>query len=309
MKRLVLAVLWLSACGGDGPAAIPIDELGARATEVLCNYEVRCGSMPDVAACDETFFFRNQGVADVKAGKVIYDGRAAADCLDVYRTLSCNASDAAVSIAGRGQACRDAIKGTVATGGSCLIDDECLSQACDKSACNSTVACCVGVCVTRVPAGGDCSASGARCADDLFCRRSPTDATATCTALIADGQPCTSTDSCVAGRRCNVVTGTSAGTCGVLPAHGQACPGQICDALADVCDPASKTCVTRIAVGADCSAIPTGCVAYANCDATTKTCVARKRGGEACSQTTDCLSGVACTNGVCAPHPDEPACP
>ena len=307
MRRLAIVVLWFSACGGGGSAAIPIDQLQARAMDALCSYEVRCGLAPDTAACDEGLYVREQLEADVKAGKVIYDGQTAAACLDVYRALSCAVSGAGLSSVTQAQSCKDIIKGTVATGGACLMDEECQSQACDRSACTTDTECCAGTCTAKIPAGGDCSAAGSRCADDLFCRRG-TGTTGICTALIADGQPCTSSDYCEAGRRCNVVTGTSAGTCGVLPAHGQACPGMTCDLLSDLCDPASKTCVSRIAIGGDCSAIPTGCVPYANCDASTMKCVARKRAGEACAQSSDCLSGVACTAGICVPPPDKPAC-
>ena len=189
-----------------------------------------------------------------------------------------------------------------------MNNDECQSQACNKAACTATTQCCAGTCAAKIAAGGDCSPSGSKCADDLFCKRESTASTAICAAFIADGQPCTRNDECVAGRWCNVVAGTSAGTCGVPPARGQACPNVACDSSADLCDPTSKTCVARIAVGGDCTAIPTGCVVYANCDATTKKCVARKRGGEACVQTSDCLGGVDCTGGVCVPPPDEPAC-
>lgn len=303
-----MALLWLGACGGGGGDAIPIDELEARAAEALCNFEIRCEVAPDRAGCEETFYFRQQLVADVKSGKIIYDGRAAAACLSLYPTLTCAVSDPGLSSVGHAQSCRNAIKGTVAAGGSCLIGEECLSQSCQKAGCNGAIECCAGTCLATIPAGGDCSNMTGRCADDLFCRRNP-DATGVCTATIADGQPCTSTDLCVSGRRCNLVPGTNAGTCGVLPARGQACPADLCDSLTDVCDPTSKTCVGLIALGGDCSAIPTGCVPYARCDAATKTCVTRKRAGEACTQTTDCLSGVACTGGVCVPPADKPVCP
>ena len=309
MKRLIVAALCLGACGAGDGDSIPIDELAGRAMDAVCALEIRCGAAPDRAACEESVYQRLQLEADVKAGKVIYDGRAAAACLNAYGTLGCSASDAALFNASHQQSCDDVVKGTVAAGGSCLTDDECLSEACDKSTCNSALECCAGTCTARIPAGGDCSAVGARCAQDLFCRRNTVDQTAICTARIADGQPCTSSDVCVTGRRCNLVTGTSAGTCGAFPAHGQACPGDACDSTSDVCDPASKTCVSRIAVGGDCSAISTGCVAYASCDPATKTCVARKRAGETCAATTDCLSGVACTDGVCVAPADKPACP
>lgn len=303
VRRIVACVLWLGACGGGDRAAIPIDELAEHAEAALCTYEVRCGWAPDTAACKEALYVRQQLVAEVKAGKVIYDGQAAAACLALYQTISCKVSEGGISILNMAQSCRDAVGGTVATGGACLIDEDCQSDACDRSACSATE-CCTGVCVAKVLAGGDCSAAGSRCADDLFCRRGTTGTAAICAELIADGQPCTRFDSCLPGRQCNLVTGT----CGAPPATGQECPDMICDSMADFCDPASKTCLRRIAVGGDCSATPAGCGGFANCDAATKTCVARRRGGEACAQPNDCLTGVACTGGICVPPADQPAC-
>ncbi|MEO8212484.1 MAG: hypothetical protein ABI560_04800 [Myxococcales bacterium] len=263
--------------------------------------------MPDQASCEETVLTSPQLVADVKAGKVIYDGQAAAACLDLYRVLGCNVSDAASIQSSQVQSCREMFKGTVATGAACLTSEQCQSQDCDKSDCPST-ACCAGACVARISEGGVCAGFGAYCADDLVCRVSGTDNAGICTALIAGGQPCTSRDSCVPGRVCNVVKGTNAGTCGVLPSRGQECPGMACDSVADFCDPASKTCVGRVPVGGDCAGLPTGCVVYARCDVATMNCVARKRVGEACAQSNDCLIGVECTGGVCVPPPDEPVC-
>lgn len=303
VKRIGIVVLWISACGGgDGGVSIPIDEVEARGMDALCGYQVRCGFAPDKAACDETQTLKLQNAADVKAGRILYDGKAAATCLDVYRTLSCKLSEAGTTSLAQAQTCYDVFKGTVAAGGACLTDEECQSQDCDKAACTESSTCCAGTCVAKIAAGGDCSAAGSQCADDLFCKRGTTAGTARCTELVADGQPCTRTDFCVVGRRCNQ------GTCGFPPAHGQACPDLWCDSLEDVCDPASKICVARIAVGGDCAGNPTGCMIYANCDAGTMKCVARKRAGEPCAQSTDCLLGVACTGGVCVPPPDPPVC-
>lgn len=227
MKRILISVLlWLSACGGgdgSGGVSIPIDDLEARVADALCAYEVRCGWAPDKAGCDESTFTRQQLVADVKAGKVNYDGKAAAACLDLYGALSCKVSEEGLSRLGRTQSCTDAIKGTVSPGGPCVTGEACESQVCDWSAC--TAACCAGTCAARILVGGDCSTLGAACADDLFCKRGGPLDTGICAPLIADGEPCTSGDQCAAGRRCNVVMGTSAGTGGVCvpPADEPAC--------------------------------------------------------------------------------------
>lgn len=313
MKRILISVLFLvSACGdGNGKSgdSISIDDLGPQLLDALCSRAIRCGLAPDKSGCAEGLYARQQLYADVKAGKVIYDGHAAAACLDFYGTAGCNLSDETSSAhISQLQSCRETAKGTVGTGGACVASEQCQSQACDKSACTTTSECCAGTCVARRLLGEDCSALGASCADDLFCKWDDTGTTGICTALIADGQPCTRTDLCVQGRACNPVAGTSAGTCGVLPARGDECPAMGCDSSADFCDPASKTCLGRVPLGNDCTGLPTGCVVYAKCDAATMKCVARERAGEPCGESSDCLPGVECTGGVCVQHADEPAC-
>jgi len=71
--------------GGDSrcsDSGIALSDLPAAATDILCTYAARCGEMPDVDSCKAAGGTdMGQLLADVKAGKTKYDGKAAAACL------------------------------------------------------------------------------------------------------------------------------------------------------------------------------------------------------------------------------------
>lgn len=291
--------------GGGGGDSIPFADFVSRAQDTLCDYEVRCGAFPDRETCEGVTFTMLQASADVQSGKAKYNGQAAASCLDGYAALGCNISDTANDGA-LAQTCASIVAGTVANGGACLINDECISQSCNLIGCNGAM-CCSGSCQAQVATGGDCSATGSVCVQGTFCDRSAGATTATCKSWIAPGQPCSGGQTCAPGTVCNGDATTGAGTCGKAPTEGQACPNGICDSSADVCDQTAKTCVRRIAVGGAC-ATGAGCLAYATCDAASKTCVALAAPGAACASSSDCLGSLPCNNGLCVPTPDQPAC-
>ena len=284
-----------------------ISQLQSLELEAFCTRLVRCGAEPDVAACESVWYFNLQAEYDVTAGKVIYDADAAARCIDGYASEGCTISDSdAAATQMHTEACRAVFTGTVADGGACLSGVECASQSCAVASCNAAT-CCVGACQAQIAAGGDCSGSGAVCVDGTLCRSGGN--TATCVAPIAAGQPCahSNVDVCAIGTTCITDSATGTSSCGTAPAEGQPCPDGICDADADSCDPATKTCVRKVAVGGTCTS-STGCVPYAACDLTSSTCVAMALAGASCVQDADCLVGLSCGNGICTSHPDTPAC-
>jgi hypothetical protein len=294
------SLLGVLGCGGDG-GSIAIGDLPAAAEDAVCARALRCGQYPDKANCEAVLSFQLQLEADVASGKVIYDGKAAAACLRSYGALGCKIS----TVFTPPQACRDAFKGTLADGAACLADEECISQSCNTSTCTAAT-CCPGVCEPQGALGAVCAVGG-NCVEGAFCKRDPGAASGVCTALLAAGQPCTTFDECVPGTFCFSGNATTTMTCIAPPAEGQACAGT-CDDSADVCHPVSRTCVRRNAVGESCTAAT--CVSYATCDPATLKCVARVAVGGACSPTTaTCITGLSCENGICAAHPDEPACP
>jgi hypothetical protein len=309
-----LPVLAVAGCNGGGSGGgVPIGQLGNKVLDVLCARAARCGEYLDKATCvanNGGLSDMGQVESDVASGKVKYDGSQVATCLSVYDTIGCTVTE--TENLQLPQACQTVFHGTVATGGACYNDEECVSLHCNRGGCGGVTGCCAGTCdpeTVTVASGGDCVAADTTCADGTYCKLDSTSTSATCTTLVAAGQSCTSLfGQCAAGKACVSQTAGGARTCGVLPAEGQACPEGICDANADTCDTTTKTCIRKIAVGGACPA-GAGCVDYASCDAATKVCVAQKAAGGACTSATDCLGTLVCTNGTCVVAPARPVCP
>ncbi len=305
-----MAVVCLGACGGGG-GPIPIDQLGPRVEQVLCDYDVRCGSYPDVATCltavtDTT----PQLVADVKSGKTLYDATKAGACLDAFASFGCNKSSMNMTP----PACDEAFKGTVPVDGACADAQQCASSRCDLTMCVGTAACCMGTCIAApvtVAEGGACGLD-ATCATGTFCFASG--GTSTCKRKGGAGTACVSSVSsieCASGLTCVTSPGTTARACGAFALTGEDCQRTdgACDAGSDFCDPTTNKCVPRGAPGADCVANNiTGCLSYARCEPMTLKCVARGALGAPCAQGSDCSSGQ-CTNAVCVARPTRAICP
>jgi hypothetical protein len=317
MDKISSALLVLVAIPACSDSGIALSDVPAASVDAFCTYAARCGQMPDVASCkaaSDTDF--GQRLADVTAGRIKYDGKAAAACFDAMRSASCNYSDP--FNAGEPQICKDALKGTVADSGPCYSGSECASgNGCGGGGCSGGSACCPGKCnpssssAAAIAIGGDCSGSGAVCVAGAFCQYGTT---STCTAKAAAGQSCDTSSpssSCADGAYC-VANGPNTGICGKLPADGQACyptgMGDACDSMLDYCDSATLKCVPKIAVGGDCSG-GASCVGYADCDATGH-CVANPRAGEACDDTNGphCLGSLLCISGTCALPPATIVC-
>ncbi len=116
MRKIPSALLLLAvipACDGD--KSISLSDFPAAAVDADCSRAARCGLVPDKASCVAAsnpdigqlpctvsglaatatcVAASNPDIgqlsADVTAGRVRYDGKAAAACLDALRSLSCN---------------------------------------------------------------------------------------------------------------------------------------------------------------------------------------------------------------------------
>jgi hypothetical protein len=310
--------------GGGSVASIPPADFPATFVDAVCSYGARCGLMPDKASCvtatavDPSLTKLQAGV---KAGRLKYDDRAAAACLDAVRSQSCNYSE---QFALAPQACRDTFLGRVPDGGGCYVDTECISRSCDLGSCTSLETCCAGICgptVSTGPAGigAHCMGTHFECVDGAFCSSN-----VTCQAKAGLGQPCdlaVAAESCVAGAYC-VAHGSNRGTCGKLPSEGQTCYptgagySHACDSMLDYCDSATLKCVPRIPVGGVCSAYygaysDAGCVGDADCDSTGR-CVTKGRAGDACDDVNgpQCLGSLLCDfSGTCALPTVATVCP
>jgi hypothetical protein len=290
--------------GGQGgnDAQIPLEELSRRSEEAICAYAVRCGIFPDVETCQGTIYARLQVFADVGTGKVLYDGQAAAACVDWYAQRGCAVSD----LESPAPACALVFTGTLPEGSACLANDQCLSDSCNRAGCGSD-ACCAGTCQLPVVVGGDCSRDGQVCTSGTFCKSDATGARASCAPRVRSGQSCDSSDVCVAGQFCNIDPLTGTGICAAAPRGGEACPTGFCGSITDTCDLNTSLCAAKRPIGAPCFT-DRSCVNYARCAPETSTCVARVRSGGACSTTADCIVGLPCQAGTCVSPQDVPAC-
>lgn len=332
MRRLVLIALLAAGCGGsDGGGPIPIDDLDSAAINVFCNFYASCGLIQDEATCRSLNLDINLDpdlVAAVHAGKVIYDPDKARECLNGV-ALSCNRVEFNRSDSGNRAACDQTFKGTVAAGGQCAMDQECISQSCDVPGC--AMACCQGTCVGDTPpvhpkVGEACGTSTALSCDNSYC-----DYTAMlCTAYKANGAACQSSSECAEGSCTNQV-------CTALIASGGACTtGSTAAQCADIGDYCSATTMTCTAYGlagatcatnAECSPIyqctagacelrPTlgdtcgtqsstsGCVDHSYCEPTTMKCTAPKADNSPCMSDNECASNNCdSTSNTCVTPP------
>ncbi|HET9991367.1 MAG TPA: hypothetical protein VFQ65_22710 [Kofleriaceae bacterium] len=290
MRKLVLAVL-VASCGSDSGGSIGIDDLDNAIIARYCSTYVQCGVMPDEATCQAYFaklLTANQDVVDaVKAGKVVYHGDKAAQCIDAIGG-SCDRT-ALLGNRTSSAACDAVYDGTVPADGTCALNQECISQVCTKGTCGTNT-CCMGTCTGGTkPVRG---AVGATCTGDSDCSLSFCDTTSKqCTAYLADGATCNSSTQCQSA--------VCSQTCQPLVAEGAACTtSSQCKDLADNCN-AQHVCSKGGAVGAACTS-SNDCAAIDRCDATMH-CAARPIRGDACMNTFDCFDDSYCDpTGTCA---------
>jgi len=294
--------LLVAACGADG--GIAIDHFSAEAEDAFCDNLVRCGDYPDKDTCKTVVYARNQLIADVQTGKIVYNGAAAADCLQSMRGFGCRLSTKPPIPA----SCDAIFRGTVADAGACLEDEACVSGHCNLESCTADQMCCAGVCEARIPLGGACRAFET-CVVGTFCQQDEITGAGFCVMPIAAGQPCRpGFDECADNLYCFGGPSGAPSTCGTLPAEGQPCGGgsSICDDNQDICDSTTHVCTPRVALGGNCASGI--CQSFATCDPTSKTCVVRGRVGSSCTDSESCVAGLRCAGGVCTAHPDVPAC-
>jgi hypothetical protein len=275
---------------------VSIEDLDSKAAAANCAAKVRCGLTPDQASCEATVAISAEDltlVADVESGKVTYDASAAGRCLDDVSSLSCEEFITGGSDS-QYEDCSKIFTGTVAAGGSCYVDEDCVSDECDPNTCDPSAACCEGTCAAVTPTVAD----GAACTLESYCVAGDECTNGTCQKAptippIADGQPCDLGDVCANGDVCEADS-TGAMTCQRIGKAGDACSQpsfqQTCD-YGLYCDSASSTCKPLVAVGGSCASGV--CVAYATCDSTTSECVADALLGQDCSST-PCLGDATC---------------
>lgn len=288
--RRSLVLLFVVGCGG-----IDIGEFQDEALDARCEYLTRCGLFPSESDCHAYFKARmatsTSAEAAVDAGKVDYDEDNAENCLDALRDASCSQT------ADLDASCEHIFAGTIADGGMCAFDAECVSGSCAVTDC--TDACCPGTCQPARPTpkiGEMCNfvcVDGAYCGNDSICH-----------AVLPSGAACDDPFACGDALYCKGLTPQMTGTCSTLPKTGEACAGQ-CFSIGDYCDGTCK----HVGLPGDPCMNDDQCSNYYECDDTMH-CASPPAetlmpNGSACTSSITCQSHYCGNDNKCA---DVPVC-
>jgi hypothetical protein len=336
-------------CEGD---SIEFDDLFDCVRSMACDFFGSCFFAAPIKYCEyldvEIFedlpaVFAREVLADaVAAGRVTYDGAAAASCLADLRDMSCTdfmllmLEDADPFVA-----C-GIVTGTIADGNDCNLNSECVTEyaRCEREARDAPV-CEAGICEAPLPVGGNCSEGGRcvpgaicyegacrsglagspcsrpeHCRHDYFCNNGTCAADFSTNASCTDDSQCTYPDSCIGLE----LPESTSGNCGRSDRENDPCdgryrcgPGLWCDQGTDTAS--LGTCKPLPVAGEGCT--PTEkCRADARCDANGQ-CVEKGDPNATCRDSSEgCHFGLYCSNelnqdasGIClAPAPTNNAC-
>jgi hypothetical protein len=302
---------------------VPLDDVPAMYAAALCDaYQDCAGELLQVFQPGEDCTALNTSRIDdsfgpiqdaIDADRIVYDGTHLEACVNDIRGRSC-----AELMNRETPECEAALRGTVALGGECTLNEECVGSAFCK-----VEAACPGVCSELLAAGEDCTesnqcASGLECADDQ-----------TCTAPAGPGDVCKGGEpDCSIGYLCagaDDKANTSGNCCTYdevfTVATGQPCSffdGELCqtnlvceiqsfDAMAGIV----AMCAPKKGSGQPCRlAIPDQCPTDEYCvivpDTLEGTCTPRPGAGAPCGPSAldenapiICVAGTACDGGTC----------
>ena len=285
-----------------------------REDAFLCDGQVGCGVADPSAPCADvhaTVFGPVSGCAPalldaVDAGRVLYDGKMAAQCRQQARA-TCDPFG-----------CEGALTGTRAVGGGCSIQAECGSGLwCDHRSS------CPGVCAPVLGEGAT-AAWGVECASGMLV--TVPDGGTACGSLPGKGDacgfgPCRDGLSCVAGRcvepspvggacdagLCTFGSSCVAGTCTSFAKRGQPCASQFfpLEVGAAACQLGlacrSGRCRDALAEGESCREEPNRCAGGTRCSLPTDVCVRLGAAGAACRSSSSDCDRLTCIDGVCSP--------
>lgn len=299
--------------GGTSGGTIAIDSLPAALTSTMCGAVSKCGSwsthFATTAGCSALLggeFSTDDEVADVKAGKLAYDGAKASQCLAVMGSMCFAELDQEPA------ACTDVFSGVLADGAVCDQNKYCKSRYCKREAakdcgvcaiaakagekcdangegCQTNHACIDGTCVAHgtVVAGGKCN-SDKNCLPDHDCDWNANPSV--CKARGAKDAVCKNNQDCAKGLVCQMATfGGKEGKCGAPTAANQACT-RIGGQDAEPCAAGSSCCVPTTWDG---KTLP---------DAK---CLPLLKLGEACTSHMQCGLDGECKDGKCALLPSK----
>lgn len=307
----------------NGPTEIAADELAQAFHDMLCEASWECpnrstaelsliayGRFESLEACKDaepeprivTQMGLREIAASAEAGRLDYDATKAAECIAAIKAQVCDPNVPSPIGEALPVECIQALQGTVAEGGDCIHELDCLGGL----RCETTGMNCYGTCQTPAP---DCATD--RCTDAEYC-----DSTNTCQPRKAAGEMCASDEECADGTTCNssitdpvcVEDGSIAGgeTCDNTSSceAGFVCSSDVCQPLEfgaenDDCGPISTGGIALCEPGLVClvSGIPMG------------TCLPPIELGGSCDNIQQCAAKLACVANECAtPLADGLAC-
>ncbi|MCO4761554.1 MAG: hypothetical protein KC502_08630 [Myxococcales bacterium] len=344
----VAALLSLSACGTDngsagstGGTSITIEALPTLTAEAMCDMQERCGkdgvfpiTFSSKAACVEnlkaSMLSSMDEIAAVKDGKMVFDGKKAAACMALMKTMACGDLDMDTN-----ETCDSVFAGTIESDKACDESKHCATgwcaganapsqgcpgkcaaakkegEACESQSndeCAGALACIDKKCAKRTAAkDGESCAGGRPCAAGLYCPETPDPV---CAKQAATGEACKTSSACTKGLRCAAdkcaAPGKEGETCSASAGFGPSpeCEkGLSCAMLFEGGVPKSQTCMKSAALGAACTAV-FECGGFdLYCKA--KKCESLPKVGEACADKADapmfqCQFGLKCgTDGKC----------
>jgi hypothetical protein len=216
------------ACSG-GDRGVPVAYLGETIGQHMCprlfecceSQEIRAKLSPwsdteDSCLSFYTFYFGGwlQPLVreSVAAGRMVYHGDRAADCLDLLSSMSCADFGAAYSQMPPWGGCADPFEGLVVNGSACANNLECANGYCEGEATdNDGNVTAEGTCRSRPTAGSSCP--DGECAEGAYCDSGLSGDV--CVATVDPGADCDVDAACVTGNcvgidRINDLAGTCA---------------------------------------------------------------------------------------------------
>jgi len=204
----------LVGCGGDdsGGGNVAVDNLGTELASVSCSKQFECCSDAEImdlymgitindhpiateADCNEFSNALLSGLLvpeykeSLAAGRIEYDGTAAADCIADIQSLSCDQYNSG-DIDSVLPTCRPFVIPKVGDGGACGEDYECTSGFCDGETEDGPD----GMCKPKPGAGEACTDD---CADGLYCGFDTSGGGEMCMPKLANGETCNLDDRCM----------------------------------------------------------------------------------------------------------------
>lgn len=305
-RHFLTAVLLLVAgvtmgCSAD---SIPMEDFATRFADAYCSWEVRCGGIPDRETCAEGNLrglmeasFK-PAYAAIEAGRVVYDGDAARECIEGTEALGCE-----WDVSNRAD-CEAAFQGQIPEGEACSFDGECRTKNCVLPAgCEDS--CCMGLCGRGSAVVDKACGDGISCVEGAYCDKT----SSTCRPRKGEGSLCDSDSSCQPHMYCDDDAPDPA-VCRLLPYEGESCPDYDCALRNNDCirqEDDTYVCVPVFDIGHACTSA-SQCPGYADC--VDHVCVELGHTGDSCGFG-DCVFPLSCIDGTCQARPIVPApmCP